>query len=103
MLSRAGSQTLAELAAAGRPSVLVPFGSATHGHQTVNAEVFAKAGASVTIAESALSGDALAALVRDLLGDRPRLVAMGESARPFARPDAAKLLADLLFEAEGTR
>ena len=61
------------------------------------------AGASVTIAESALSGDALAALVRDLLGDRPRLVAMGESARSFARPDAAKLLADLLFEAEGTR
>ena len=103
VLSRAGSQTLAELAAAGRPSVLVPFGSATHGHQTVNAEVFDKAGASVAIAEDSLSGDVLALLLRELLGDRRRLVAMGESARSFARPDAAKLLADLLFEAEGTR
>jgi len=103
VLARAGSQTLAELAAAGRPSILVPFGSATHGHQTENALVFAKAGASVAIEEGALSGDALALLARELLADRQRLVAMGESARSFARPEAAKLLADLLFEAEGTR
>ncbi|HEY3172293.1 MAG TPA: undecaprenyldiphospho-muramoylpentapeptide beta-N-acetylglucosaminyltransferase [Thermoanaerobaculia bacterium] len=103
VLSRAGSQTLAELAAAGRPSILVPFGSATHGHQTENAQVFAKVGASVAIEESALSGQGLARLVRELLGDRRRLVAMGESARSFARPEAARLLADLLFEAEGTR
>ena len=103
VLSRAGSQTLAELAAAGRPSILVPFGSATHGHQTENAHVFAKAGASIAIEEAALSGETLAAVVKELLGDRRRLVEMGESARSFARPDAAKLLADLLFEAEGTR
>lgn len=103
VLSRAGSQTLAELAAAGRPAVLVPFGSATHGHQTENARVFANAGAAVAIEEGFLSGDALAREAGELLADRPRLTAMAENARAFARPEAAKLLADLLFEAEATR
>ena len=101
VLSRAGSQTLAELAASGRPSILVPFGSATHGHQTENARVFSAAEAAVAIDEGALTGEVLSQSVADLLGDRGRLVAMGENARAFARPDAARLLADLLFEAEG--
>jgi UDP-N-acetylglucosamine--N-acetylmuramyl-(pentapeptide) pyrophosphoryl-undecaprenol N-acetylglucosamine transferase len=103
VLSRSGSQTLAELAAAGRPAVLVPFGSATHGHQTQNARAFERAGAAVAIEEGALTGQALATAVRGLITDRGRLVEMGESIRAFARPDAARLLADLLFEAEGAR
>jgi UDP-N-acetylglucosamine--N-acetylmuramyl-(pentapeptide) pyrophosphoryl-undecaprenol N-acetylglucosamine transferase len=103
VLSRAGSQTLAELAAAGRASVLVPFGSATHGHQTENARAFERAGAAVAIEESTLSGETLAAAVRRLIASRARLVEMAESARGFARPDAARMLVDLLFEAEGTR
>ncbi|HEX9687597.1 MAG TPA: undecaprenyldiphospho-muramoylpentapeptide beta-N-acetylglucosaminyltransferase [Thermoanaerobaculia bacterium] len=103
VLSRAGSQTLAELAAAGRPAILVPFGSATHGHQTENANLFARAGAAVVIEEGSLTGERLAEAVRDVFWDRVWLAGMGESARAFARPDAAKLLADLLFEAEGTR
>ena len=103
VLARAGSQTLAELAAAGRPAVLVPFGSATHGHQTENARAFEHAGAAVVIEEGALTGEALAAAVCGLIGSRERLVEMGRSARSFARPDAAERLADLLFEAEGTR
>lgn len=103
VLARAGSQTLAELAAAGRPSILVPFGSATHGHQMENARVFERSGAAVVIEEETLSGGTLAAAVRGLIGDRGKLREMGENARSFARPDAAKLLADLLFEAEATR
>jgi UDP-N-acetylglucosamine--N-acetylmuramyl-(pentapeptide) pyrophosphoryl-undecaprenol N-acetylglucosamine transferase len=103
VLSRAGSQTLAELAAAGRPSLLVPFGSATHGHQTENARAFERARAAIAIEEGTLTGEALARAVRELVGDRPRLARMGENARAFARPDAAKIIADLLFEAEGTR
>ena len=101
VLSRAGSQTLAELAAAGRASVLVPFGLATHGHQAENARAFERAGAAVAIEESALSGETLAAAVRGLFGDRTRLSEMGERARTFARPDAARKIVDLLFEAEG--
>jgi UDP-N-acetylglucosamine--N-acetylmuramyl-(pentapeptide) pyrophosphoryl-undecaprenol N-acetylglucosamine transferase len=101
VLSRAGSQTLAELAAAGRASVLVPFGQATHGHQAENARAFERAGAAVAIEESALSGETLAAAVLGLLGDRERLAEMGERARTFARPDAARMLVDLMFAAEG--
>jgi UDP-N-acetylglucosamine--N-acetylmuramyl-(pentapeptide) pyrophosphoryl-undecaprenol N-acetylglucosamine transferase len=103
VLARAGSQTLAELAAAGRPSILIPFGRATHAHQRENARVFATAGAASAIDESELSAGVLSRAVADLLGDRRRLTEMGEAARAFARPDAARLLADLLFEAEGTR
>jgi UDP-N-acetylglucosamine--N-acetylmuramyl-(pentapeptide) pyrophosphoryl-undecaprenol N-acetylglucosamine transferase len=103
VLSRAGSQTLAELAAAGRPSILVPFGSATHGHQAENARAFEEGGAAVAISEGELTSEKLAAVVRGLFADRPRLVEMAANARRFARPDAARLLADLLFEAEGVR
>jgi len=100
VLSRAGSQTLAELAAAGRPAILVPFGAATHGHQAGNADVFARAGAAIAIAETALSAEGLARTVRGLFERRDELARMGEKARAFARPDASRLLADLLFEAE---
>jgi len=103
VLSRAGSQTLAELAAAGRPAILVPFGAATHGHQAGNADVFARAGAAIAIAETSLSAEGLARAVRALFERRDELARMGEQARAFARPDAARLLADLLFEAEGTK
>ena len=100
VLSRSGAMTLAELAAAGRPAVLVPFGSATHGHQRENAAALVEAGAARMIDESALTGETLAAAVRDLFSDRGRLVRMGEAARSLAVPDSARRLADLLFEAE---
>ena len=103
VLSRAGSQTLAELAAAGRPAILVPFGAATHGHQAGNAEVFARAGAAVAIPETALSAEELARAVRRLFEGRDELARMGAKARAFARPEASRLLADLLFEAEESR
>lgn len=102
VVARAGAMTLAELAAAGRPAVLVPFAAAAHGHQLVNARAFAAAGAAVTIEESDAMGDALAAAIRTLLADRPRLTTMGRAARALAVPDAARRLADLLFEAEAS-
>jgi len=102
VVSRAGALTLAELAAAGRAAILVPFGSATHGHQLENARAFAAAGAAVFIEEEDLSGRSLAEAVLRLLADRTLLSRMGEAARTFARPDAARLLAELLFEAEAT-
>jgi UDP-N-acetylglucosamine--N-acetylmuramyl-(pentapeptide) pyrophosphoryl-undecaprenol N-acetylglucosamine transferase len=100
VLSRAGSQTLAELAAAGRPAILVPFGAATHGHQSGNAELFARAGAAIAMAEASLSAEKLARAVRRLFERRDELGEMGKRARTFARPEASRLLADLLFEAE---
>lgn len=100
VVARAGAMTLAELAAAGRPAVLVPFAAAAHGHQLVNARTFAAAGAAVVLPEEEATGARLAEIVRDLLPDRPRLAAMGAAARSLAVPDAAGRLADLVLEAE---
>jgi len=100
VVSRAGAMTLAELAAAGRPAVLIPFQAAAHGHQRVNALAFSLAGAAITLEETELDGAGLAQAVRSLFADRVRLAAMGAAARRLAAPDAARRLADLLFEAE---
>jgi UDP-N-acetylglucosamine--N-acetylmuramyl-(pentapeptide) pyrophosphoryl-undecaprenol N-acetylglucosamine transferase len=103
VLSRAGALTVAELAAAGRPSILVPFGAAAAGHQLENARALARAGAAVVIPEKDFTAESLAGTVVELLEDRARLVAMGQKAKALARPNAAHDLARLLFEAEATR
>jgi UDP-N-acetylglucosamine--N-acetylmuramyl-(pentapeptide) pyrophosphoryl-undecaprenol N-acetylglucosamine transferase len=100
VVARAGAMTLAELAASGRPAILVPFAAAAHGHQRVNARAFAAAGAAVVLEESGVEGPALAETIRTLLADPKRLAAMGRAARALAAPDAARRLADLVFEAE---
>ena len=98
VVARAGALTLAEVAAAGRASILVPFAAATHAHQEENARVFEAAGAAVVIAEDDLGGATLARTVSELLADPDRLRRMGEEARKLARPDAAAKIVDLLFE-----
>src|SRR5262245_484921 len=97
---RAGAMTLAELAAAGRPAILVPLASSTHGHQLENARAFADAGAAVLLEEKDLSGESLSESVRGLVSAPDRLARMGERARSLARPQAAGDLAGLLFEIE---
>lgn len=102
VVSRAGAMTVAELSAAGRPAILVPFGSATHGHQRENARALVDAGAARLIEEPDLTGERLTRAVADLLGDRAALVRMGLAARSLSRPDAARKLAEMVFEAEST-
>jgi UDP-N-acetylglucosamine--N-acetylmuramyl-(pentapeptide) pyrophosphoryl-undecaprenol N-acetylglucosamine transferase len=101
VVARAGALTLAELAAAGRPAILVPFAAATHGHQMENARTFAEAGAVRVVAEEELFGGRLAAEVRTLLDDPEKLSAMARAARALARPDAASRIVDLIFALEG--
>jgi len=98
VVSRAGALSLAEIAAAGRPSILVPFAAATHAHQEENARVCEAAGAAVVIPEVDLDGKTLARAIVELLGDPDRLRRMGEEARKLAKPDAAEKIVDLLFE-----
>ncbi len=100
VLCRAGAMTVAELCAAGRPAILVPFGAAAAGHQLANARALAKLGAAVVITEAGLSPENLAGTVAELFEKRERLVAMGQKAKTVAKPDAAKELAKLVFEAE---
>ncbi len=103
VLSRAGALTVAELAAAGRPSILVPFGAAAGGHQAANARALAKAKAAIVIAEKGFTAENLAGTVVELLKNRAQLASGGQKARSLARPDAARDLAKLLFEAEAAR
>ena len=98
VISRAGATTLAELAAAGRPAVLVPFGAATDDHQRKNAAVLVRAGAAAVVDERELSGPALASVAGRLLADRDGLEAMGRAMRGFARPDAAARIVDRVLE-----
>ncbi len=98
VVARAGALTLAEIAAAGRPAILVPFAAATHAHQDENARVYEAAGAAVVIREVDLDGAALARTITELLADAGRLRRMGDAARKLAKPDAAARIVDLLFE-----
>jgi UDP-N-acetylglucosamine--N-acetylmuramyl-(pentapeptide) pyrophosphoryl-undecaprenol N-acetylglucosamine transferase len=100
VVSRAGAMTLAELAAAGRPAILVPLATATHGHQLENARAFAAAGAATVLEEADLSGESLAAAVRAALADPAALARRGAAARGLAREDASRRLAELLFAIE---
>jgi UDP-N-acetylglucosamine--N-acetylmuramyl-(pentapeptide) pyrophosphoryl-undecaprenol N-acetylglucosamine transferase len=94
VICRAGATTLAELAASGTPAILVPLPTATDDHQRRNAEVVARAGAAVALEERDLTGDALAAEIAALVGDRERRRRMAVAARQLARPDAAQRIAD---------
>jgi UDP-N-acetylglucosamine--N-acetylmuramyl-(pentapeptide) pyrophosphoryl-undecaprenol N-acetylglucosamine transferase len=98
VLCRAGATTCAELAAAGKASVLVPFAAAADDHQRKNAAAMQSAGAAVMVEEKDLSGEALAQAVTSVLGDPARLEQMEAAARTLARPDAAARVADLLDE-----
>lgn len=98
VIGRAGATTLAELAAAGRPAVLVPFGAATDDHQRRNARVLEQAGGAVVIDERELSGARMADVVSALLGDTARLEAMGQAMRRLARPDAASRIVARILE-----
>jgi UDP-N-acetylglucosamine--N-acetylmuramyl-(pentapeptide) pyrophosphoryl-undecaprenol N-acetylglucosamine transferase len=95
--------TVAELAAAGVPSVLVPWPGAADDHQTDNARVMADAGAAVLLADAQADGARLDAVTRELLLDPTRLRAMSDAARALAHPDAADRLADLVEETARAR
>jgi UDP-N-acetylglucosamine--N-acetylmuramyl-(pentapeptide) pyrophosphoryl-undecaprenol N-acetylglucosamine transferase len=101
VVARSGAMTLAELAAAGVPSVLVPYPFAAGDHQTSNAARFAAAGASEVIAQPALRADGLAARIADLTGDRERLASMADGARSVDVAGARARIADACEAALG--
>ena len=98
---RAGASTVAELAIAGLPSVLVPLPHAPRDHQRANTAELVDGGAALLIDDSALSGSALAELLQPIVVDEQRRTAMAAAARAVARPEAAAAVADLLIDAAG--
>jgi UDP-N-acetylglucosamine--N-acetylmuramyl-(pentapeptide) pyrophosphoryl-undecaprenol N-acetylglucosamine transferase len=97
ILARSGASTVAELAAAGKPSLLVPFPAAADDHQTRNAEVLAAADAAILLPEGQMTEDRLLSEIVSVLQDRSRLTAMGENARTLAHPDAAQRIVAMIL------
>ena len=89
MVCRAGAMTVAELAVAGVPSILVPLPGAPGDHQTANARVLERAGAALILADGRCDGAALDVALDDLASRPGLLESMGRAARALGRPDAA--------------
>jgi UDP-N-acetylglucosamine--N-acetylmuramyl-(pentapeptide) pyrophosphoryl-undecaprenol N-acetylglucosamine transferase len=101
VVCRSGASTVAEIAAAGKPAVFVPFPRAADDHQRVNAEAFAKSGAAVVVEESKLEGVWLAETIAALLQDPARLQKMSGAARSLAHPNAAQDIAAMAARVAG--
>jgi UDP-N-acetylglucosamine--N-acetylmuramyl-(pentapeptide) pyrophosphoryl-undecaprenol N-acetylglucosamine transferase len=96
IICRAGASTVAELSAAGRPALLVPYPHAMDDHQTANAGEFAKSGGGWVMPQPELSPAGLADRLVSLLGDPATLSAAAAASLSFARHDAAEHLAGLV-------
>ncbi len=94
IVCRAGSTTLAELAAVGRAALLVPLPTAADDHQRANARALAEAGAAEVLDERDLSGTTLAARLVALVEDDDRRERMASAVTQFARPEAARIIVD---------
>ena len=101
ILCRSGASTVAEIAAAGKPAVFVPFPLAADDHQRRNAEAMESAGAAVVIEETRLDEVWLVDTICALLADPGRLAKMSEAARAMSHPEAAKDIAELAAKIAG--
>ena len=101
VICRAGALTIAELAAGGMASVLVPYPHATDDHQTANARFLADRGAAILLSQDEFSPETIAALIRSL--DRAKLLGMARKARALGKPDAARLVAQRCIQLAETR
>jgi len=103
IVCRAGAITAAEMAAAGRAAIFIPFGRATDSHQLRNAQEMQNAGAGRLITEAQLSPQKLTGEIFSLL-EQPRLIEdMSKAARNMARPHAVREIVDLIEEAAGVQ
>lgn len=97
IIARSGALTVSEIAAAGRPAILVPFPHATADHQAHNARVLTDAGGAIMITDQELSAISLLEQARGLLKDRRQLEIMGQASRSVGRPDASGRIADYVI------
>jgi UDP-N-acetylglucosamine--N-acetylmuramyl-(pentapeptide) pyrophosphoryl-undecaprenol N-acetylglucosamine transferase len=102
ILCRSGASTVAEIAAAGKPAIFVPFPGATDDHQLRNAELLARNDAAVLIHETELTPQRLVETIIGLFADRDRLRKMSTNARALAHPDAAAHVAQIAARLAGT-
>jgi UDP-N-acetylglucosamine--N-acetylmuramyl-(pentapeptide) pyrophosphoryl-undecaprenol N-acetylglucosamine transferase len=101
IVSRSGATTVAEITACGKPSILIPFPHAIHGHQERNAQVLVQGGAAQMMRDENLSGERLSQTISALLGDPDRLTEMGRQSHSLGRPDAAEQVVHVCRELVG--
>lgn len=94
---------MAELAAAGRAALLVPFPQAADDHQRKNADIFVAAGAAEMVIEAELTEERLLDLLRRLLADDLRRDQMAAQARKLAHPDAVAVIGQMALELASRR
>lgn len=101
VVARAGATTILELAALEKPTILIPNGKLTGGHQLKNAKVYSDANAALILDEDAVVGDSatLVDMIRGLLSDTSKASNLSKSLSKFARPDAASNMADMIIKA----
>jgi len=97
VIARAGASTVAELANAGRPAILVPYPSATDDHQTRNAEALCEVGGGWLMPQKSLTAESLCERLRSLLATPALLTRAAQSALSAAHKDAAERLADVVL------
>lgn len=96
IVSRAGATTCAELAAAGKPAIMVPLPTAADDHQRNNAEALVAAGGAVMILQRDLTGKSLADAIRELAADPETIPKMGNAVKKLSKKDAAAATVDLI-------
>ncbi len=103
IVSRAGAGAVSEIAAAGKPSILVPLPTAADDHQLRNAQALEQAGAARLVVDADWTGQRFVDEVQSLLSEPARLEKMSAAARAFAKPGAARRAAEVLEEFAGLR
>jgi UDP-N-acetylglucosamine--N-acetylmuramyl-(pentapeptide) pyrophosphoryl-undecaprenol N-acetylglucosamine transferase len=103
ILCRSGASTVAEITAAGKPAIFVPFPRAADDHQKRNAEALERAGAAVMLEESKLNPESFVETVSSLLSDRSRLNSMSTAAKKLSHPNAAREIAEMAIGLAGVR
>ncbi len=98
VVSRAGAGAVFELAAMGKPSILIPFPHAANNHQVTNSLALVRAGAAEMMLQEHLSGRVLAEAVKRGMDNPDALASMGAAAGKVARPEAAREITDLLMD-----
>ena len=103
IVCRSGASTVAEITAAGKPAIFIPFPRAADDHQTRNAQALQGAGAAILIPQSQLNSGSLAGEIVSLLKDRVKLSAMSAASKRLAHPDAGREIAEMAAAIAGGR
>ncbi len=98
VISRAGAAAIFEIAAFGKPSILIPLKESANDHQRKNAYEYAATGAAVVIEESNLNWPTMKTEIEKILRDKKHAKVMREAAKNFAKPDAASVIAEKLLK-----